>query len=1110
MRKLKAPWSIVLLLAAISFSTPLRAQQCSSPVNLASNASFDSGLASYTNSGSWAFNQTFSPSLYDTRAAVQNPAAAPAGNDAAGYPDASLNAFAINESDISVGTLSIVNPSGNFLTYFNGQLDIWFDMGWRQAGGASNPATLQVNVNGTQFLSITTIGGTSAGSATATLSNGASLGAGTPSTYFNPGGSGALSQWNTIRLTIPYSASTLPNVSWAITPNGSTSDDFAIDRIYVPMCQFAQSVVTNTNNSGMGSLRGAVEWANARLGPDTISFAIPGAGPHTITLASALPDITANGLTIDGTSQSGTQCRDLWAGSGHDLRINVRGAGFNGFRLGGTSQTIRGLSLTGFENAVFTLAGSGTSTIQCNYLGLLANGASSANSRGILVRGASARIGGLDAGQGNVISAKSIVGVVTEQGSTDTAIRGNFIGTDPAGMAARANGTGINNFFGSATWRDITRNLISGNNGNAGIMLETDDRVTASDGQVRIQRNIIGYSRDLSALLRNGGDGLGFREGSIANVLIGGDASTQGNAITGTDDAIDLRQLTNVTIQGNTIARALARGLSLNNVNGATIGGTSGTQGNIIGGNGTIGVNVDGGSSNITINGNQIGAATITGGTFLNQNQGILLNTANTVTIGNGSASGRNIISQNGGRAINGLGTNFNITINGNYVGTDTSGNTALTNGANVPGAVNDAISFDGGSSITNLSVLNNVIGGYTAAQVELWNSSGNNITIQGNSIGVGADGTSSIVSGTTQELIRIGGGGTYSNILIGGTGPGQGNLVANGGTSGVLIDTNGTNIQVIGNTIRNNTSNGIYVQATTSAAIVSNRIFANGQMGIDLVGDGVTANDSGDGDSGANDLLNFPAITAVNVIGTNEIAYSFTLDAPAAASGYRIEFFANSAADPSGHGEGEQYLGHIDITHAGGAQTYNGTLTTLEPVSIGGIISATTTRRTAGGAWDITSEFSAVAAAGGVPSLTVAMASEVFEPTTANPFATPGNDILLTTTVSNTGTGSTETDSLFAVISIDAANAFFNDVTPALGGIVGFQSGSPSLTFTPATDLRFSNSAAAPTSLAQCTYTPVAGYDPAVRHVCLNPKGSLPAGAPQGQFILQLRARIN
>ncbi|MCU0728579.1 MAG: proprotein convertase P-domain-containing protein, partial [Sphingopyxis sp.] len=106
----------------------------------------------------------------------------------------------------------------------------------------------------------------------------------------------------------------------------------------------ATFVVASTADSGSTTLRQAVIDANATTAEaDTIAFAIPGAGPHTINVSSALPNLTDNGLLIDGTTQSGTQCRDLWAGNGHDLRINVRGnTSFTGFRMAAANQMIRG------------------------------------------------------------------------------------------------------------------------------------------------------------------------------------------------------------------------------------------------------------------------------------------------------------------------------------------------------------------------------------------------------------------------------------------------------------------------------------------------------------------------------------------------------------------------------------------------------------------------------------------------------------------------------------------------------------------------------------------------------------------------------------------------
>ena len=66
----------------------------------------------------------------------------------------------------------------------------------------------------------------------------------------------------------------------------------------------AQTTVTTTADSGPGSLREALVWANANPGLDTIDFAIPGTGPFTIQLLSPLPAIT-DPVEIDGYTQFG-------------------------------------------------------------------------------------------------------------------------------------------------------------------------------------------------------------------------------------------------------------------------------------------------------------------------------------------------------------------------------------------------------------------------------------------------------------------------------------------------------------------------------------------------------------------------------------------------------------------------------------------------------------------------------------------------------------------------------------------------------------------------------------------------------------------------------------
>src|SRR5438876_667502 len=79
------------------------------------------------------------------------------------------------------------------------------------------------------------------------------------------------------------------------------------DRLAVELleerCLPSTFTVTNTNDSGGGSLRNAIKKANADPG-STILFSIA-SGVQTIIPASALPDVTADGTVIDGWSQGG-------------------------------------------------------------------------------------------------------------------------------------------------------------------------------------------------------------------------------------------------------------------------------------------------------------------------------------------------------------------------------------------------------------------------------------------------------------------------------------------------------------------------------------------------------------------------------------------------------------------------------------------------------------------------------------------------------------------------------------------------------------------------------------------------------------------------------------
>ena len=84
----------------------------------------------------------------------------------------------------------------------------------------------------------------------------------------------------------------------------------------------ASFVVTNIDDQGQGSLRQAILDANANLGADDITFAIPASGAQTISPQSPLPAITEQ-VSIDATTQPGAGC-DVWPPT---LLIRLEGSG---------------------------------------------------------------------------------------------------------------------------------------------------------------------------------------------------------------------------------------------------------------------------------------------------------------------------------------------------------------------------------------------------------------------------------------------------------------------------------------------------------------------------------------------------------------------------------------------------------------------------------------------------------------------------------------------------------------------------------------------------------------------------------------------------------------
>ena len=137
----------------------------------------------------------------------------------------------------------------------------------------------------------------------------------------------------------------------------------------------------------------------------------------------------------------------------------------------------------------------------------------------------------------------------------------------------------------------------------------------------------------------------------------------------------------------------------------------------------------------------------------------------------------------------------------------------------------------------------------------------------------------------------------------------------------------------------------------------------------------------------------------------------------------------------------------------------------------------------------------------------------EVWDPGSVGLYSVPGNDVVYSFTISNTGNAATDTDSLLLIDTLPSEIEFYNgdidDGGPETNPVAFNQSVGSGLTLTYATDVAFSNAGTKPPNFASCTYSPLAGYDPNVTFICFNPKGFLGFGDPDPTFTLQFRARL-
>lgn len=278
------------------------------------------------------------------------------------------------------------------------------------------------------------------------------------------------------------------------------------------------SVVTNTNDSGSGSLRAAIASANGDTAADTISFDIPGSGPHFIQLASELPHVAhstnitgpaAESITIRRNSGGNYCVLTFDAGSIYNVSnltiANGSGVQGGGVRNSGTitltNCTLSGNS-AGAGGGVFT-AGT-TNLTNCTFTGDSAgDGGGGVSSNGtITVKNCT--FSSNNAEYGGAISHNT--GSLTMEdstisGSTTTAFGGgifNYASLTVKGSSITSNHSGPGNGGGICNFDTLTVNdsVISGNN------TENDGGGIYSQGSLKVNRSTI---RDNDAIGYGGG-----------------------------------------------------------------------------------------------------------------------------------------------------------------------------------------------------------------------------------------------------------------------------------------------------------------------------------------------------------------------------------------------------------------------------------------------------------------------------------------------------------------------------------------------------------------------------------------------------------------------------
>ncbi len=291
---------------------------------------------------------------------------------------------------------------------------------------------------------------------------------------------------------------------------------------------------------GMCTLRAALAESDMTPGPDIVNFAIPGAGPHTISLTNGVIWVW-DSVLIDGYSQSGSQPNTIPFGPlNTELRIILDGTGLpvaRGIEFLGDDCRIQGFVVQNFSMAGIISKGE-RNVIAGNFIGTDVTGRQARpNGTGVHIWSADPTliaghntVGGTSPGDRNLISGNNKYGIKIEEAS-DNIVSGNLIGVDITGTAALGNGSHGVLISGADDVAPTDRNLVGGPSPESENIISGNKMSGLAIGwgvSNRISGNIIGLRADQSQAIGNGRHGISL----LAETLVDGNVIS-GNVLSG-------------------------------------------------------------------------------------------------------------------------------------------------------------------------------------------------------------------------------------------------------------------------------------------------------------------------------------------------------------------------------------------------------------------------------------------------------------------------------------------------------------------------------------------------------------------------------------------------